>query len=719
MAFEGTPLHLVTDDYPRRIAEVKAQFDSWGLTDDTIKSLGWIAISNAEALKILGRYNSKEWYETRDGILIPCFNEFGMLVCHRIRWLGDPPAPPEVHPPNKSREQFEDDWAESHKKYAGRKNDPTPVFIPPAMLKLKHPTLVITEGEAKAACGTQYGVPTLGLCGWNGGDKKWELKGTLEYFVTHPETETVSIIWDSDAAPNSTSKKPKKEAAFRAMMRLGLQIANAAKSINKKLNVRYGFVPSLRDDYKTGLDDYLKAGHDYQKLIDSCKDLRDVIEASAFQAACIARGPYIEDEGAFYVPSLINGVGGYQSAHDFEAALAPYKPLGGVVDMVTGRKRHVRLDIDYMTSPFRYARRYAEWNPGEGPDLPNGGYNTYVDDAPELANDPEANRLIDAHLELFIPDEQQRSDWWTWIAHVHQFPGEVHDILLHLYGSGGSGKSLWPSLIMRSLSINGRNTRLWDQIGGRFEESLIKSLCSFADELNIETWNIGVTTSYLRKAVSSQYISLERKNIQGNRPHLNLAAKIVSQNPPGPSISGADNRRNWCPDIPRDTANNPTHPCRVAATALGKYFEANAKLVAGTIRHRALSVLDVKEKYVALKGHLDTATATEVSASSNYPVVRAREFIEDLPEDIEVMEVKRIKDMPPYVSMSEGERNSEFQRNTEVMIHLNGGKTVSVGTERLRIRVLRNPSKWKPGNYTPEELKAQLDLAAKLAGRKF
>jgi hypothetical protein len=105
-------------------------------------------------------------------------------------------------------------------------------------------SIIITEGELKAACGCAVGLPTLGLGG------VWSFRSTAQHMHMLPQfsqvswtNRTVYICYDSDAASNNMVIQA-ENALARELLALGAI----------PLVVR---LPSLCPPRKTGMDDFI------------------------------------------------------------------------------------------------------------------------------------------------------------------------------------------------------------------------------------------------------------------------------------------------------------------------------------------------------------------------------------------------------------------------------------------------------------------------------
>jgi hypothetical protein len=498
---------------------------------------------------------------------------------------------------------------------------------------------------------------------------------------------------------------------MQAIIRLCAAMRRTALNGNKSIVLKYAFVPDLRADGKTGLDDYLATGRPYSDILDGAEILEDKVVAPEYFAAARDFGPYIVDIGQFY--SVASGK--FLDPVHVEVALGPKQPAF-VVDQHTAKQRRFSFREDYLKNEHRYSFRAINWAPCGEETLEDGTvFNSFVPDYPELADDPQARELIEAHLELFFAaNAEHKRLFWAWLAHLHQFPMKIHDVLLHFYGTGGSGKTLWGQIMQASLSVTGRNVKMWGTAGSRFDDSLAKSLLTFADELNYEQSNLTKFHAYLRDVTTAAYIDVEVKYAANKIRYMNASGKLICQNPGDTSIAGPDNRRVWTPDIPQDTANRDgEHPCTRAAKALAVYFNENREKVAGTVRTMALEVENVLELYQELKeGVNKTEVRAELMRDASPVTSRAHEFLDYLPEGVELIENALLKTCPPYSNMPESQIHADLVKLGQVFPRYNGGIPVMYQKETSRLRVVRNHGKWlNKRQHTTAEVHAQIDAA--------
>jgi hypothetical protein len=689
------------------------QIKSWGLTAEQADEIGLTCLTNMQARMQLGRRSSKFWDDTRSATRIPILNRHGNEVGFRIRWHGDPPAPPAVPPAGMSEDEFAKRWRKAHGKYLGPKGVATPVHHPKGIAGLPLGVLCGVEGEMKAERGTRAGTPTLGFAGWHGAlIDGILLKDPLDYYVLHPDVHEFVFILDSDANRKATPKdREKHKQAMHAIVSLGAAMLKLAIAHNKKLTYKYLFVPDLKGDTgpKTGLDDYLDAGGTWQALLAEAVELKNEIASPEYFGAAREYGPYIETIGQFWSVKA----NALQEPRLVEVTLGPREPRA-VVDAANGKVRKFQFMSDYLKSEHRFSFPKLDWRPDEPTVLDDGEcFNAFTPDYPPAEIDPAALDLIERHLHLFFSrNREQIPMFWAWIAHLHQYPMLVHGILLHFYGSGGSGKTLWAHIMQASLSVTGRNVKPWVSMGGRFDDSLVRSQLTFADEMTYDAPTAERFQSFLRDVTTAPFLRAEAKGVQGYVEYRNCSGKIICQNPGEVSIAAADNRRVWSPDIPRDTANKPDHPCRLAADALGAYFKENRVKVAGTVRALALTQENVLERYAHLQREANvTETRIELAASVNGYAARAQQFLDATPPELEVIKISAMRVRPPYSNLNQHQLDSEWGRMSPYFPPYNGGAVVKVKGDVCRLRILRNIAKWTDkANHTREELNAQLEL---------
>jgi len=192
---------------------------SSGLTDDTIKVLGFYSGTASQINAILG-------FDAGPGLVIPYPCIGGGEPFSRVK----PDRPPIIDG--------------KPAKYLSPKGARVRAYIPPKTweaLKCPRTPVIITEGEKKSAKADQEGFPCIGLAG------VWcflqEHKLIPDLAEISWKSRSVIIAYDSDIALNDDVK----EAAFTLERELAARCA-LVKAIR---------LPSSGDGVKTGLDDFL------------------------------------------------------------------------------------------------------------------------------------------------------------------------------------------------------------------------------------------------------------------------------------------------------------------------------------------------------------------------------------------------------------------------------------------------------------------------------
>ena len=146
-------------------------------------------------------------------------------------------------------------------RYAQPPNSGCQVYMPPllrqpwsAVANDPETSLVITEGELKAACLSSVGVPCLGLGGvysWRSAREGQAFLPTLEQF--NWEGRTVNLCFDSDIATNPAVRMAASRLAYELTQRKAVVLVTE--------------LPATEEQAKVGLDDYALA-YGMQSLMD-------------------------------------------------------------------------------------------------------------------------------------------------------------------------------------------------------------------------------------------------------------------------------------------------------------------------------------------------------------------------------------------------------------------------------------------------------------------
>jgi DNA polymerase I-like protein with 3'-5' exonuclease and polymerase domains len=229
---------------PQHLADLRRS----GLTDETIKRCRFRTVTEEKLIRRLLGWNAADAgigaclaipFPTAEGKL----NGFARLK----------PDTPRASPKDGSPVRYESPRGKGNRAY----------FPPGTLAVLSDPTktLLITEGEKKAARSDQDGFPTIGLVGVYGWQKKRENKEAPRELIPDLESviwkgRTVYIVFDSDAAEKKTVRSAEWHLAEVLMA--------------KGAAVKIARLPSGPEGEKVGLDDYL--------LTHNADDLREVLE---------------------------------------------------------------------------------------------------------------------------------------------------------------------------------------------------------------------------------------------------------------------------------------------------------------------------------------------------------------------------------------------------------------------------------------------------------
>lgn len=382
-------------------------------------------------------------YKPFAGMRIPYFDWSGNVIdFERVRYLED------------TRTGFDKLTKSKERRYDQLADTGIEVYLPPLMkeawgLVLRDPsrTIVITEGELKAACATRHGVPCVGLGGvWNflNPEDKLELIPQLEN-AKWDEREVV-ICFDSDAASN-------------------IQVVRAENRLAKYLLARGAIVfivrlPNVYDEAsgkKTGIDDYIlvKGVEEFERLIEDERD--EFSQSKAFHEL---------NEEVVLVRSekTIVEIKTMQRMNMTEFTKLLYAP-----------RKYMGVNADNDPVPKPLAPAWLEWEgrrellrttykPGAGPEV-DGELNTWLAwGCTPIPGDVKPWRdLVDF---IFSSDPARSEEYITWFerwcAYPLQHPGaKLHNAVL-MVGPQGVGKTLTADILAKiygenSTSVNNKH----------------------------------------------------------------------------------------------------------------------------------------------------------------------------------------------------------------------------------------------------------------------
>jgi hypothetical protein len=212
--------------------EHKAMLEVSGISLDHAEARGYETITDAQRLADLGIVKAARICVP--GLLIPLLDKRGQIRGHQYR-----PDHPRRNGDGKAI-KYETPW--------GQRNM---LDIPPGVSdSLDDPTvpLWVTEGTKKADCGAQHGLCIIALSGvwnWRGTNDMGGKTAIGDWNDIALNGRLVVLAFDGDVA-----RKPNAAKALCAL-------ADFLKY--RRAQVKYLHLPDT--DHKTGLDDYLVAGH--------------------------------------------------------------------------------------------------------------------------------------------------------------------------------------------------------------------------------------------------------------------------------------------------------------------------------------------------------------------------------------------------------------------------------------------------------------------------
>lgn len=301
--------------------------------------------------------------------------------------------------------------------------------------------LMITEGELKAACATAMGLPTLGLGG------VWCFKSTRTGNHLLPQLQAVVwdqrvvyIIYDSDAAvnPNVTMAE---SALAHALTQLGARVHIAR-------------LPTLEDDKKCGLDDWLCAPV-HPDTESAVAALQAQVLAGAYpytEAAALhemnTQVIYIANPGFVYDrPRKLRMRPGDFTSHQYANRFF-YQTVTRKDG--TQELKKVPTADSWLKWPYRAELDGLDFAPGEPEVTSNNMLNTWQGWplAPAQGSVEPWRRLLD---HLFQGDHAEERTWFErWCAYPLQYPGAKMATAALIWGiTHGSGKTLVGHTLMR------------------------------------------------------------------------------------------------------------------------------------------------------------------------------------------------------------------------------------------------------------------------------
>lgn len=315
------------------------------------------------------------------------------------------------------------DAAGKERRYLQPASSPPVAYFPrsidwPNIIKDTSRSLVITEGELKAACACKHSIPCIGL----GGVSSWRCKRLGWPFL--PELEEIKwtgrdvvICYDSDAATKS------EVAAESARLSRDLRKRGALVSIAS--------LPPL-DSKKAGIDDFIVArgAKEFKEIINNAKD--DELAVALWEM------------NARYV--LITGPDVLLD-EDHKTQLNPHKAKRSALANVWAKRidgdkvKDVLVINEWLGWPHRRDLRQFTYAPGQ-PSVVGDEYNLW----PGWGCEPASGDIgpwVAMLDHLFSREDQEARDWFVkWLAYPLQHPGAKMATAVLLWSiEQGVGKS--------------------------------------------------------------------------------------------------------------------------------------------------------------------------------------------------------------------------------------------------------------------------------------
>lgn len=439
-------------------AIARAKLSSSGLSEADARTL---QIKELDALSVV---DLGPPFELRPALYLPYFDPLtgdplGDPPFFRLRYLSNPAS------------EFGEDTSVTYaasgkarkaRRYAQPAHSGVYAYFPPGFVAwpdvLADPDtpIFITEGELKAAKGCAAGFAVIGLGGVDSfGQRRRGVSLLPELEAIMWVKRLVYIVYDSDAATNPDVK--------RAMLRLGSTLAaRGARTFELKL-------PDVVEDGKTGLDDYLVAGHDLEALLENLDETPLADYQQLFR---------LNDEVALIrdLNSVVDQR--TQKIMKLDAFATAYAPL-----RFTRRRMNAKKEVveEVVAATAEWIRWPLRTEAGTVTYLPQAVGATIERVIPHPSGDPSLSQyniwpgwacapssepcplflqLID---HLFTGAPREARDWFLkWLAYPIQFPGaKMYSAAVLWSLKTGVGKSLVGDVMSR---IYGQN---YGKIGNR------------------------------------------------------------------------------------------------------------------------------------------------------------------------------------------------------------------------------------------------------------
>jgi len=383
------------------------KLESSGLTLDDAKKLGMTYVD--DCTKLFKGFNNV------DGFKIPYFTIEGKQTnFYRVRYLSLPTG-------------FAGAVAKPQR-YTQEPNTVNEVYLPPFLdwdkiANNTSDTIIITEGELKAACACKFGHICMALGGvtvWQSSKREIPLLEPLTQINWN--TRGVVIMFDSDAASN-----PNVAAA---------QVALAKMLMKLGAIVKIATLPPTVEGGKQGLDDFLVDGGNLTDVMSELRglDLGDRLATFNKQFA------YVKDQDV-----VVELTTAQRSKRDsFSNGLLANVNVIEYVAGNNGTRRRVetRVSTEWLKWPSRLDVERMTYQPGFPQITEDSEYNMWQGWGckPVKGSVAPWTELLDL---LFGDDAENRAWFEKWLAYPIQNPGAKLFTSAVLWGpETGTGKSL-------------------------------------------------------------------------------------------------------------------------------------------------------------------------------------------------------------------------------------------------------------------------------------
>lgn len=354
-------------------------------------------------------------------------------------------------------------------RYIQPKGSLNQIYLPPfvdwsAIAQDTTQSIVITEGELKAACACYHDIPTIGLGGvWCFRSSTAHLALLEQFDEFKWKDRTVRICYDSDAG-NNTNILAAENALAKELVRLGAWVQVVR-------------IPALQPPAKTGIDDFIvsEGAQEFISLLATgtdwlaCKELFELNEEVV----------YAKDPGV--VIQLAN-----LQRHSIRSFIDhAYSTRRYMEEVVSGRNTRMverSAPAEWIKWPCRAVVERVTYAPGQDRITTANELNTWRGWG--CMPSPGDVTPWEELMEYVFQDEPQHRNWFEqWLAYPIQHPGTKMFTAVVFWGTKhGTGKSY---IGYTMAEIYGKNaTEIGDQnLQGSFNDWAEDKQFVIADEI--------------------------------------------------------------------------------------------------------------------------------------------------------------------------------------------------------------------------------------------